>query len=144
MTPSRQDPYPEHNFRVEIEGLTLAGFMECTGLESETEVIEYREGDWFRGIRKLPGLTRFGNISLKRGVTKSTELYEWRKSIIRGEIQGKTGNISLLDEKGEPVAVWVFFDGWPCRLSGPDLNALESGVAIEELVICHQGLERVA
>jgi phage tail-like protein len=144
MATPTEYPYPEYNFLVEIDGLTLAGFLECTGLESETAVIEYREGNWTHGsARKLPGLTKYANITLKRGVTNSRELYDWRANIINGQIDRRHGSIILLDEKRQEVARWNFREGWPCRMSGPDLNALKNAVALEELVICHEGFERV-
>jgi phage tail-like protein len=143
-TSSRKDPYRSFNFLVEIEGLPLAGFMECSGLESETEVIEYREGIEFPNtVRKLPGLTRYSNISLKRGVSKSKDLYDWRNSVINGLILRKNVDIVLLDDSRQEVARWSFQECWPCRMSGPAFNALEGTIAIEELVICHEGFKRV-
>ncbi|HEY2918716.1 MAG TPA: phage tail protein, partial [Candidatus Binatia bacterium] len=72
---ARNDPYKNFKFRVEIDNLTIAGFSECTGLSSEVGCIEYREGgDFF--VRKLPGLHKVGDITLKRGVTKSSELQD--------------------------------------------------------------------
>ena len=136
------DPYGNFNFLVQIDGITQAGFKECTGLESETDVIEYREGAGISTPRQLPGLTRYSNIDLKRGVTDSLDLYEWRKSVIDGQTQRRDGSIVLLNDERVPVARWNFRRGWPCRMSGPDLNATESEVAIEELEICHEGLER--
>ncbi len=139
---SRTDPYKNFNFLVEIDGITVAGFTECTGLESETEVIEYREGNEASTLRKLPGLTDYSNITLRRGVTDNKELYNWRKSVIDGQTERKSGSIILLNDKQEEVARWNFKQGWPCYMAGPDLNALESEIAIEALEICHEGFER--
>lgn len=71
---SRNDPYRTFNFLVEIDGVTAAGFSECSGLSTETEVIEYREGSDRGGVRKLSGLTKYSNIVLKRGITASRDL----------------------------------------------------------------------
>lgn len=140
----RERPYPQTNFLVEIEGSVVAGFMECTGLKSVTEVIEYREGGENKNsARKLPGLTKYSNIVLKRGVGGSTELYKWRKAVIDGQIERRDFVIVLLDEKRQEVARWVVKSAWPCGMTGPDLNALESGVAIEEFEICHEGYDVV-
>ncbi len=145
MAAHTEYPYPEYNFLVEISGVVSAGFMECTGLESDTAVIEYREGNSPSGsVRKLPGLTKFTDITLKRGVTSSRELYDWRANIINGQMDRRDGSIILLDEKRQEVARWNFREAWPCRMAGPDLNARKNAVAIEELVICHEGFERVA
>jgi len=141
-TGGRQDPYRSYNFVVEIDGVAQAGFMECTGLEAETEIIDYREGNEPNTIRQLPGLTVYANIILRRGLTDSKELYDWRKSVISGDIVRKGGSIILLDDKRKEVARWSFVEGWPSRWSGPELNAIESEVAIEELEICHEGFER--
>jgi phage tail-like protein len=139
---ARKDPYRNCNFRVEIDGITVAGFMECTGLESETEVVEYREGNEANIVHQLPGLTIYSNIVLKRGVSDSRELYEWRKSVIEGQISRRNGSIILQNDSRQDVVRWNFREGWPCRMSGPDLNALESEIAIEELEICHEGFQR--
>ena len=137
----RNDPYKNYNFLVEIEGVVSAGFSECTGLSSEVEIIEYREGGDFR-VRKLPGLAKFGNITLKRGVTKSMDLYNWHRDVLRGQTDRKTGVIILLDDTRAQVARWVFREGFPQKYEGPRLNARSSEVAIETLVICCESLER--
>lgn len=142
-TGDRKDPYRNFNFMVEIDGIAQAGFSECSGLESDTDVIEYREGNEASTVRKLPGLTKYSNIVLRRGVTDSKELYNWRKDVIDGNIQRKSGLIVLLNEKRQQVARWNFREGWPCYMSGPDLDAMGDEVAIEELEICHEGFERV-
>ena len=140
---SSQNPYKNFNFIVEMDGITQAGFMECSGLESKTGVIEYREGNEANIVHQLPGLTVYSNILLKSGVTDSKELYLWSKSVIDGQIERKNGSIILLNDRREEVARWNFRNGWPCRMSGPNLNAIEGEVAIEELEICHEGFERV-
>src|SRR5258705_12857227 len=91
----RNDPYKNYNFLVEIEGVVSAGFSECTGLSSEVETIEYREGGNFR-VRKLPVLAKFGNITLKRGVTKPIDLYNCHRDVLRGQTDLKTRGIILL------------------------------------------------
>jgi phage tail-like protein len=141
-TNTRKDPYRNFNFVVEIDGMAQAGFMECSGLESETEIIEYREGIDSNTIRQLPGLTVYKNIVLRRGITDSKELSNWRKGVVKGEIERKNGAIVLLDDKRQEVARWRFVEGWPNKWSGPELNAMGGDVAVEELEICHEGLEQ--
>jgi phage tail-like protein len=141
--PQRNDPFKAFNFLVEIEGITQAAFSEVSGLESETAVIEYRAGgEKVNWVRKLPGLTKFGNIVLRRGVTQDAELWNWRKSIVEGNVDRRNGTIVLLDDKRNEVVRWNFWNGWICKWEGPTLNAKANEVAIETIEIAHEGLER--
>jgi len=138
---ARTDPYKVFNFVVEIDGINAAGFTECSGLSTTTDVIEYREGNERSGARKLPGLTKFTNIVLKRGMTRSRDLWNWRKTVIDGAVERKSGAIVLLADDRTPVGRFRFLDGWPTKWEGPALNAKSSEVAIETLEIAHEGLE---
>lgn len=138
---ARNDPYKVFNFIVEIDGINAAGFTECSGLSTTTDVIEYREGNERSGARKLPGLTKFSNIVLKRGMTRSRDLWNWRKTVIDGAVERKSGAIVLLADDRTPVGRFRFRDGWPTKWEGPALNAKSSEVAIETLEIAHEGLE---
>jgi len=142
MAPSsRDDPYTGFNFLVEIDGMTVAAFKQVSGLGSETEVIEYRAGsDKANTVRKLPGLTRYANIVLKRGVTKDAQLWNWRKTVEQGIADRRNGSIVLLDEARSEILRWHFSNGWVAKLSGPDLNASANEVAIETIEIAHEGL----
>lgn len=137
----RNDPYKAFNFLVEIDNVARAAFSEVSGLDSETAVIEYRTGSE-HVMRKLPGLTKFGNITLRRGVTQDRELWDWRQAIIEGNPDRRNGSIILLDDQRNPVVRWNFRNGWPCKWEGPALNAKANEVAIEMLEIAHEGLER--
>ena len=140
--PSRKDPYTVFRFRVEIDGVNEAAFMEVSGLESETAVIEYRTGDMkTTSSLKLPGLTCYANIVLRRGLTKDLALWQWRKAIVDGKADRRNGVIILLDSEAAPVLRWAFRNGWPCKWEGPDLDASANEVAIETLEIAHEGLE---
>ena len=139
---ARIDPYKNFRFLVEIEGITQAGFSECSGFGSEVEVIEYREGgDKVTAARKLPGRAKYPNITLKWGVTDSRELYDWHRAVLQGQIQRKSGAIILLDDEGNPRVRWNFFEAWPSKWEGPDLCAQGNDVAIETLVITCERLE---
>ena len=140
-TGDRNDPYSAFNFLVEIDGVTVAGFSECSGLTTETDPIEYRNGNEDITVRKLPGLRKYTNISLKRGFTQDKDLWEWRKKVINGETERQPGSIVLLDEARGEALRWNFRDGWPCKWEGPSVNAKNNEVAIETLEICHEGLE---
>jgi phage tail-like protein len=139
----RQDPYRAFNFRVEIEGIAEASFAECMGLESSIDVLEYREGgDKTSNTRKLPGLRKYTNITLKRGYTQNKDLYNWHRKILDGEIDRRNGSIILLDDQRTDVLRWTFHRGWICKYEGPTLNAKSSEVAMETIEICHEGREQ--
>ena len=141
MPPSpRNDPYAGFNIRIEIDGVPVAAFTECSGLASETTVVEYREGGSAR-VRKLPGITKYPPITLKRGLTADRSLWEWRKAIVNGTADRRDGHVVLLDAARNEVARWSFHDAWPSKWIGPVLNAQSSEVAIETLELVHEGLD---
>jgi phage tail-like protein len=129
------DPFTSFNFLVTIDGVTEAGFSECSGLSMETDAIEYREGKEDITVRKLPGLKKFGNITFKRGFTKDGALFTWRKQVMDGNVQRASGSITLLNEARQPSVRWSFREGWPRKLDGPTFNAKNNEVAIETLEI---------
>jgi phage tail-like protein len=142
----RNDPYGQFNFIIEIDGVVKGGFSEASGLTTDSNIIEYREGNEQHGTtRKLPGLIKYNNIVLKRGWTKDRSLWEWRKTVIDGKTltsnARKSGAIVLLDEARNEALRWNFREGWPSKWEGPALNGKTSEVAIETLEIAHEGLE---
>ena len=144
-TANRNDPYAQFNFQVKIDGITVAGFSEVSGLTTDTNIIEYREGSESVGtVRKLPGLMKYNPLVLKRGWTADNKLWTWRKTVIDGQTQRMTGSIVLLDESRSPALTWNFSAGWPSKWEGPALNAKTSEVAIETLEITHEQLELAA
>ena len=140
-TGQRVDPFLNFNFRVEIAGLQVAAFHECSGLESAIDVIEHREGGG--AIRKLPGIAKFTNIVLRRGVTADRELYDLHLRCVEGRIERKSGSIILMDRADQEVARWNFEQAWPARWVGPELTAEGNDVAIETLELAHEGIRRV-
>jgi len=131
---------------LEIDGITEGVFREVTGLDSETEVIEHRHtgkgGNLI--VNKVPGATKFTNITLKRGLTDDRKLYDWRKAIEQGQIDGnrKNGSITLYAPNGDVVAKFTFRKAWPCKMQGPGLDATKNELAIESMELAHEGLER--
>jgi phage tail-like protein len=138
------DPYRGFKFKVQIGGITKAGFREVSGLDAGTDAVDYREGDGTT-MRKLAGLQKFSNITLKRGITTDQDLWKWRSTIMDGKIKDnrKDGQIILLDDEGKEAAEWTFTDGWPTKWTGPTFNATANEVAIDTLEITHEGLKRV-
>lgn len=138
----RNDPYGQFNFLIEIDGVVKGGFSEASGLATDSNIIEYRDGSEQQGTtRKLPGLIKYNNIMLKRGWTKDKSLWEWRKKVIDGKTQRTGGSIVLLDEARNEALRWNFREGWPSKWEGPALNGKTSEVAVETLEIAHEGLE---
>jgi phage tail-like protein len=137
------DPFVAYNFHVEIDGITRAAFQEASGFDSTIDIIEHREGGENTTVRKLPGLTKYSNITLKWGITDDRELYDWHRQIVEGDMVRKTGSIVALDRKGDEVARWDFVRGWPCKWVGPTFNAEGTEVGIETLEIAHEGVTRV-
>lgn len=140
-TGDRKDPFRSFNFSVELDGITRASFRECSGLDASQDPIEYREGTEGPTARKLPGLNKYSNITLKWGMTDDTELWAWRKKAMTGKVERKNGSIVLLDESGEEKLRWNFREAWPIKWTGPSFNATGNEVAIESLEIAHEGLE---
>ena len=141
-TGQRVDPYRGFNFLVEIDGITQAGFSDCSGFGASTDPIEYREGGETKTVRKLPGLTKYTNITLKWGLTDSKELYNWYRDVVNGKIERKSGSIILLDLEGNEKVRWNFFEAWPTKWDGPDFTAKGNDVAIETLELVHERVER--
>jgi len=141
----RTDPYRAYSFLVEIDGIRQAGFSECNGFGSSVDPTEYREGNEVPlTARKLPGLTKFTNITLKWGLTDSRELFDWYTDITKGKIQRKNGSIVLMDTDGKTEKIrWNFTDGWLCKWDGPDFNATSNAISVQTMEICHEGITQV-
>ena len=141
---SRVDPFRGSRYRLEIDGIQQAGFGEVAIPDVSSEPIEYREGTDSPTVRKIPGLVKHSNITLKHGITDSTELYEWFKTIEDGKIASSRKNISILilDDEGADATRWDFENCWPTKYDAPDLNATGSDIAIETLEIAHEGMTR--
>ncbi|HEY5955038.1 MAG TPA: phage tail protein [Polyangiaceae bacterium] len=139
---TRVDPYRSFNFLVEWDGIVQAGFQECSGLDASTDPVDYREGNDPNHVRKLTGLNKFSAITLKRGVTDSTEMWEWRQTVIDGKTARKNGSIVLLDESGAEKRRWNFFSAWPSKWTGPSFNSTGSTVAVESLELTHEEIKK--
>ncbi|QHI72584.1 phage tail protein [Aminipila terrae] len=137
-------PHGSYRFRLEIDGLEAGGFSEVSGFDANIDVIEYREGDMVQTPMKLPGLKKYGNITLRQGVTDSMVLYEWLIAGVDGAVERKTVTITVLDETGEAAASWQVINAWPTSYKAPDFNASSSEVAIETLEIAHEGMTRIS
>ena len=142
----RNDPVRNFRFRLEIDGIQAAAFSEAMIAETMTEPIDYREGTDPMHVRKLSGLTKFGNITLKRGITDSLEIYNWNKQIMAGQILSNRKQVTIIvvDEANVDKARFVVSEAWPMKYDPSDLNAKGNEVFIELLELVNEGIERVA
>lgn len=137
-------PHGKFRYKVEIAGIEAGGFSEVTGFDASIDVIEYREGDKVQTPMKVPGLKKYGNITLKQGLVDSKVLYEWMYTGVEKDVDRKTVTITLLDIAGEPAASWQVINAWPTKYTAPDFNATSSEIAIESLELAHEGMTRVS
>jgi phage tail-like protein len=142
----RDDPYGGYNFEVTINGVSDDGkavsgsFNEASGLEVNMEPIEYRNGSEDITPRKLPGLKKFANIQLKKGISGDIEFWDWIVEAMGGNVRRTEGSVTLMNENKAIVMQWNFKRGWPIKWTGPSLNATNNEIAMETLEICHEGL----
>jgi phage tail-like protein len=136
------EPFLTFNFAVEIEGLLVGGFTEVSGLESDIEVEDYREGGVNGFVHKLPGPTRYANLELRHGLTAIGTLWDWYHRTTRGVVQRKNGTIMLLDPKQVPVMWWNFRNALPVRWVGPTFGATSDEVGVESIELAHEGLTK--
>ncbi len=147
MPARKTDPLVGFNFGLELQGVLTGYFTECSGLGSEHEVIEHKIVD-DKGreiVQKIPGRLKWGDITLKRGITSTMDIWDWRKQVEDGDIEGArhNGSIFMFDRSYATVAQWDFERGWPVKVSGPSLKSDSNEFGIEELTLTHEGLRRV-
>jgi len=158
MAVARANPYAAFNFIVTFNGTSIGGFMEVSGLDTENAIIEYREGsDQSTGpgplqtgafVRKQPGLERYPNVTLRRGITGDLKLWNTLRQPIRDATAGpelpapaapSVMKIDLQDERHTSVQSWTLQNAWVSKLSGPSLNAKGNEIAIEAIeVVCER------
>lgn len=157
----RNDPVLNHNFLVTlidtsstlatigsaalsaVTDTLLGGFSECSGLEMNLAIEDYKEGGNNGAVLKFPGRVSWGNLSLKRGVTQTTALWDWHYGFVVGKGKRRDGVIVLMNELHVPNSVWFFRRGLPLKYTGPSMNAAQNAVAIEALEIAHEGIFQV-
>ena len=142
MTLERIDPYHGFRFRVEIDGLIVAGFSEVGGLNIETQIEEIREGGVNEYTHKLPKETKYPNVVLKRGLTDSDTLWQWYRNVATGKIERKTVHVILLDSLGEDTWRWSFEHSYPIKWLGSELKADSNAAMIETIELVHKGFNK--
>ncbi len=134
-------PLPKFYFEVKWDTNKMS-FHEVSGLDIQSEEIKYRHGDnpVFSPI-KMPGLKKYGNVTMKKGVFKGdNKFWDWLNQIKMNTIKRVPVTISLLDEAGKPTMVWTLANAWPTKISSTDLKSEDNNVAIESIEIVHEGL----
>jgi len=139
--PANVWPLPKFYFQVKWDSAVMS-FQEVSGLDVEAQSIEYRHGDSpvFSAI-KMPGLKKYGNVTMKKGVFKSdNKFWDWFNQIKMNTIKRVPVTISLLDEEGKPTMVWTLTNAWPTKVTGTDLKSTGNEVAVESIEVAHEGL----
>jgi phage tail-like protein len=141
-TVKRTDPYGSFNFDVELVGSKelIGSFSEVSGLEANTEFEEYREGGLNEFTHKLPTITKYPNLILKRGITQSDILYKWYLDVLRGSINRRAISVILLDEQRQEAKKWTFNNAFPIKWSASNLTSTSNSLEIETVELVHQGL----
>jgi phage tail-like protein len=145
---ARIDPLRNFRYRLEIDNITQAGFSEVAIAETMIDAVDYREGTDPPHVRKLSGLTKYGNITLKWGLTtggSALDLFKWHAEVSAGQIKERRKKVVIVvqDEAGVDSARFVVSDAWPVKYDPSDLNAKGNEVMIELLELANEGIERV-
>ena len=136
------DPYGAFRFRVEILGLQVGGFSEVSGLEREVQLEDFREGGLNDYTHKLVTVTKYPNLTLKRGLADRIELWQWHQDVINGKIERRQITIVLVDTAGADTWRWMFAQAYPVKWSGASLNASTAAVFVESVDFAHNGIKR--
>jgi phage tail-like protein len=144
-----ENPLVAFKFGLEIEGKLAGYFTTVSGVGSENEVIEHKIVDPDTGetiIQKLPGRLAWNDITLKRGVTSSIDIWNWRQEVVDGKVSDARTNCSIIayNQANEEIARWNLTSAWPSKVSGPEMDAGGTNYMVEDITIVHEGLERVS
>ncbi|MCL4264260.1 MAG: phage tail protein [Anaerolineae bacterium] len=143
----REDPLVGFHFGIEIQGVVSGYFTECSGLGSEQEIVEHKviTESGQEVVMKLPGRLKWENITLKRGITSSMDIWNWRKQVEDGNVDAArhNGSVVMYNQQLAPIARWNFEQAWPVKVSGPQPKADSNEIGVEELTIAHEYIVRV-
>jgi phage tail-like protein len=142
---ARNDPLRNFRYKLSIDSINIASFSEVAIADTTTDAIEYREGDEPTHVRKMPGLNKYGNITLKKGITSSLELYNWHNQVLTNQIRDVRRKVQIDvwgEDDDQPKATFVVREAWPIKYDPSDLNAKGNEVLIETLELANEGIER--
>jgi len=151
MSPAvrESDPLIGFSYSIEVDGgVPCHGFFtEASGMGSENEVVEHKivndKGQEL--VQKIPGRLKWGDITLKWGITSNLSFWDWRQLVVDGKIQDARANCSIImfDAEGNPVVRWDVENAWPCKIGSPGLSSGSNEFVVEELTLTHEGIKRV-
>lgn len=135
------DPLVGFHFMLDLEGVATGYFTEIAGIGSEHGVVDHGT---YEITQKIPGRLKWGDLTLKRGITASMDIWKWRKMVEDGKVEDArtNGSIIMLDQELNPVARWDFINAWPSKITGPQLQSDSNNYGLEELTIVHEYIER--
>ena len=143
---AREDPLVGFHFALEVQGTINGYFTECSGIGSENEVITSNvvNEKGVEVVLKLPGRLKWGDVTLKRGITSSLDLWEWRQMVEEGNVTGarKDGSIVMFNQELTEVARWNFNQAWPSKITGPAPKSDGNEIVVEEITIVHEYIKR--
>ena len=147
--PDREDPLVAFKFGLEIEGKLSGFFTNVSGIGSETEVVTQKTQNPETGetmIQQIPGRLTWTPVTLKRGVTSSMDIWEWRQAVVEGDIEGARTNCSIIaySQDNTEIARWNFENAWPSKVVGPQMDSGSTTYMMEDVTIVHEGVERVS
>lgn len=138
------DPYTSIHFAIDVNGVTEGRFVECSPIEVDVEPIKYREAGANQLVRRLPGRVAYSDITLRYGMTKSKQLWDWMQTSIDGKVERRNVSIIMYGHDGTTeVMRWNLRNSWPTRWRGANLDTMGNEVAVETLVLVFEEFERV-
>lgn len=142
------DPLIGFNYALELQGQITGYFTECSGIGSEHEIVEHKvvTDQGIEVVQKIPGRLKWGDVTLKRGITHDLQIWDWRAIVEQGEMgqARKTCSVIMMDRNYKPVARWDFENAWPSKVSGPELKADSNEFGVEEIILVHEGMKRTS
>jgi phage tail-like protein len=144
---AERDPLIGAHFALDVDGVVSAFFAEASGFNNKSEVVTHSAVDekGKQVLHKIPGNLSYDDLVLRRGITDSVALWEWRKKVIDGDVihARANGSVIMYNQHGDEMARWNFVNGWPSGWKGPDVKADDNAVALEEVTITVESLDRV-
>jgi phage tail-like protein len=144
---AERDPLIGAHFALDVDGVVSAFFKEASGFANTSEVVTHQAVDAAGKsvLQKIPGDLTWDDLTLSRGITDDKALWDWRQKVIDGDVAGAraNGSVIMYNQASEEMARFNFTNGWPSAWKGPDVSSEDQSVAVEEITIAHEGLERV-